>query len=411
MPKFEVFIPAAGPAGFNVTLKVGADNWMAALKAGMQKLGEQGASSANVMVDIQEDDSIHVTDASTGRVFRIRELSDAEAAAAPVKRPSGIFRPAPAAAAGPTPRAPVREDLAKTQPMIPAVVPQRPAEPKPPAAQPASLKPTEPRSQALVQDSAASPQVTTRDRPAPPPPRPAQQPALQQPAAQQPAPQRPPAARPADAGGRPQYRSSPRIDLNDVEELERPMKPVTGSIGRARSAPNAARDLKQAVDDMLSDVFLRVTELAKKKSVEEAMSFILDLAMEKVPCESGSVLKADGFSGDLSFVTARGPKAQEVMRSKMIVPAGVGIAGFCASEGVSVAVSDVQKDPRFYAAVGEKLGYETKSLACSPMMTHGRSFGCVQLINRKGGPQFLEHEVGVLSYLSHQASLYLNGIL
>jgi GAF domain-containing protein len=58
--------------------------------------------------------------------------------------------------------------------------------------------------------------------------------------------------------------------------------------------------------------------------------------------------------------------------------------------------------------VSEKVDYETKSLLCAPMMTHGRSFGCLQLINRKGGGMFLEHEVGILSYLAHQAALYMN---
>ena len=92
MAKFEVHIPAVEAGGFNLTLKVGADNWMSALKAGMQKLGEQGAVNQNVMVDIQEDNSIHVTEPASGRVFRIRELTEEEAAQAPVKRPSGIQR-------------------------------------------------------------------------------------------------------------------------------------------------------------------------------------------------------------------------------------------------------------------------------------------------------------------------------
>jgi GAF domain-containing protein len=94
-----------------------------------------------------------------------------------------------------------------------------------------------------------------------------------------------------------------------------------------------------------------------------------------------------------------------------VIPAGAGIAGFCSSEGVSVAVSDVEKDPRFYSGVAEKVDYETKSILCAPMMTHGRSFGCMQLINRRGGPQFQEHEVGVLAYLAHQAALFMNNRL
>ncbi|MER2563190.1 MAG: hypothetical protein ABTQ32_20850, partial [Myxococcaceae bacterium] len=114
MPKYEVHIPAADQGGFNITLKVNADNWMAALKAGMQKLGEQGSVSSNVMVDVQEDQSIHITDNMSGRVFRIRELSEEEARAAQVKRPSQIR---PAVAKRPEP---------KTDPGRPAVSPQAP---------------------------------------------------------------------------------------------------------------------------------------------------------------------------------------------------------------------------------------------------------------------------------------------
>ncbi len=138
------------------------------------------------------------------------------------------------------------------------------------------------------------------------------------------------------------------------------------------------------------------------------MEFILDLAMEKVPCESGSVLRADAATGDLTFITARGPRAKEVLSSKIVVPAGTGIAGFCAAEGVSLALSDVKKDLRYYGKVGEKVDYETRSILCAPMMTHGTSFGCVQLINRKSDGHFLEHEVGVVAYLAHQAALFLN---
>lgn len=381
MPKFEVHIPATDGSGFNVTLKVGADNWMAALKAGMQKLGEQGAVGQNVMVDIQEDNSIHVTEASSGRVFRIRELSDEEAARAQVKRPSQI-RPAVA----PAPRAEVKTepgipaiarpspgDLAKTQP-----IPRAPEPPKPPE----PVKPPEPKK--------AEPPAKKVDLERTLPGGPAL-------ANQTPAPH-----------SRRTAKSSARLELKDVEELVQPLRPTTGSIGRAKSSPNVAKTQRQETEEILADIFLRVVEINSRTTIEDAMNFILDLVLEKVPCESGSVLRADTATGDLTFVVARGPKAQEIMRGKIVVPAGTGIAGFCAAEGVSVAVNDVEKDPRFYADVGERIGYETRSLLCAPMMTHGHSFGCIQVINRKGGPQFLEHEVGVLAYLAHQAALYLN---
>lgn len=387
MPKFEVHIPASDANGFNVTLKVGADNWMSALKAGMQKLGEQGAVSQNVMVDIQEDNSIHVTEPASGRVFRIRELSDDEAAKAQVKRPSQI-RPAVARAGE------------KTDPAIPAVKPalgSTGSDKTQPLPRPSDPRPSSPDAKTDPPGAAKKAPAVDLNQTLPGGPDLANVPNV-------------PPARSAVAPAplRRSAKSSARIELKDVEELVQPIKPSTGSIGRAKSSPNIQKTQRQETEEILSDVFLRVVEISTKKTVEEAMDFILDLVLEKVPCESGSVMRADTATGDLTFLAARGPKAKEILSGKIVVPAGTGLAGFCASEGVSVAINDVEKDPRFNADVSERIGYATHSLLCAPMMTHGHSFGCVQVLNRKGGPHFLEHEVGVISYLAHQAALFLN---
>lgn len=379
MPKFEVHIPASEPGGFNMTLKVGADNWMSALKAGMQKLGEQGTVSQNVMVDIQDDNSVHVTEAHSGRVFRIRELSDDEAARAQVKRPSQI-RPPPQA----------RPPEPKTEPPAPAIAKTFVGVP---GDDPAAAKTLAPTPVAAFDPNKTMPG------------------GLVAPVVVEPVKAAPPAAPPPAAPPRRPAKSHHRVEVADVEELVQPIKPVIGSIGRVRSSPNFIGEQRLSTEDVLADIFLRVVALDKITTIEEAMDFVLELAMEKVPCESGSVFRADGATGDLTFITARGPRAKQVIASNIVIPSGTGIAGFCSAEGVSVAVNDVQKDPRFYSGVGEKVDYETKSLLCAPMMTHGRSFGCMQLINRKNSPQFQEHEVGVLAYLAHQGALYLNNKL
>lgn len=354
MPKFEVHIPAVEPAATNATFKVEADNWMAALKAGLQKLGEQGNVVQNVMVDIQDDNSVHVTEGRSGRVFRIRELSEEEAARATVKRPSQVRMPAvriPDDAAK-TLTGPVAGSTPDTEKTLTGQVPS-PSEAKTQPPGPMQTFPTPlPRHRAT--------------------------------------------------------KSSPRVEVRSIEELEAPTQPVTGNIGRPRHSPEKQREVKQQIEDTLADLFERVQQINTFKTEDEALYFILDMALEKVPADAGSILKADAGTGDLTFVAARGPKASELLASKITVPAGHGIAGFCSSEGVSVAISDAQKDPRYYAGVGEKVDYETKSLACAPMMSHGRSFGCLQLLNRKAGPTYLEHEIGILSYLSHQVALYLN---
>src|SRR6266542_1163692 len=125
MPKFEVFIPAAPPEQpFNLTLRVDADTWLAALKVGLQKIcGAQVAP--NILCDVKDDESIDVTDPVSGRVFRIAQVEAAAPArpgppAAP--QPAAAKRAAPPArsAAPPAPAkrppAPMTEEVAKPAP-------------------------------------------------------------------------------------------------------------------------------------------------------------------------------------------------------------------------------------------------------------------------------------------------------
>lgn len=340
MSKFEVHIPEGPATGSTaVTLRVDADNWMAALKAGTAKLGEQGAMVQNVLVDIQENGEVHVTESRSGRVFRIRELTEDD----------------------------VKKGVVKKRPVLDQTL--------------LSADGSQAAKTLIEPPKEGDPSTAITDLPGPATVR--LEPVL---------------------GNLPKRKGAERIEPRTVEELVEPTRADAGPIGRQR--PVNARRI--TVEDMLVDIFVRVEDVKTKKTIEEAAEFALDLALEKIPCDAASVLHADGLTGDLTFIAARGPKSKQLLKGDIVIPAGQGIAGFCVVEGVSVGVSDVEKDPRFYSGVADKVDYETKSLACSPMMAQGRAFGCVQLINRKAGPQFAEHEVGLVSYLAHQLALFMN---
>jgi hypothetical protein len=338
MARFEVHIPAAENRTLNLTLRVEADHWMAALKTGLQKLGEQGASAQNVMVDISEDGSVHVTEGHSGRVFQIREIAETTA---PAQAPPGA-QTGPAA-----PKA--QPSSSDRRPSASVLKPER------------GGLPSEDRAPTLLNFP------TGASRRAIPTPRP--------------------------------------LKALSVMQLEHPTRPLPGRIGRAASAN---REPREQIEDRLANLFDEVQQIYSQPNEESALYFLLDLALKSIPAEAGSVLLAHAVSGDLSFAAARGPKAQELLQSRPIVPAGVGIAGFCSSEGVSLALSEVQNDLRWYSEISERLKYQTKSVLCAPMMTHGRAWGCMQLINRKESDVFTEHEAGMLSYLAHQGALYLN---
>ncbi len=266
MPNFEILIPKSAKVANDTRLRLEASSWTEALKLGREKVGETEDISANVLCDIKEDNSIHVTDAGTGRVFRIVQLSD------------------------------MPED-----------------------------------------------EITT----APPP-----------------------------------------VPVAD------------GAIGRPEVTTS------EATADFLEEVFEMTQAVDSKTNQEEALYYMLDLAMDRIQTDSGSILLADINKYDLYFGATRGPKADGVksFRIKM----GQGIAGFCAEENVGLAVSDVNKDPRFYAAVSEKIGYPTRSILCVPMQLEGLVVGALELINRKESDTFSERELNIATFIAHHLAEYLN---
>jgi len=312
MPKFEVFIPAAPPEQpFNLTLRVDADTWLAALKVGLQKIcGAQVAP--NILCDVKDDESIDVTDPVSGRVFRIAQVE----AAAPARPGPPAVPQKPAPAAAPTPAAP----------------------------QPAAAKRAAPPARSAA------------------PPAPAK---------------RPPAPM--------------------TEEVAKPAPPPRRAIGRS------PHELHR--EELLAELFLRAPHVREKRTPADGLGYLLDLAMEKVQCESGSVfLAAD--EGQLSFAVARGPKAADVMKLGAKLPMGTGVVGFCVQEAVAVAVSDAEKDHRFHRSISEAVRYPTRSILCAPVAQAGRVFGAIELINKRQGA-FDEGDLAVLSYLAHQAASFL----
>ena len=278
---------------------------------------------------------------------RVFRIVELPEAAAPAVAPAP---PAPAPPAAPAPTA---------TPPLPAspvtVAPPPPAPPAPPAAAPRMAPPPEPIPQARKAGPAAAPR----------------------------------AARPSG-------------HADHVVETKGPSLTPSHPIGRITPSNKA--------EDVLADLFLEMSELAQLRDRKAGLEFALDVAMRVIGCEAGSVFTADLGRKDLSFEVVRGPSAEKLEKLRMRVPIGIGVVGFCAQENVSLAVSDAEKDPRFYRAVSEATGYQTRSLLCAPMARHGQVVGCLEVLNKKGGKLFDQKDLAVLSYLAAQAAAFLGRV-
>lgn len=332
MTWFEVYIPAKDDDALNVTLTVEAPNWIGALRTGLSNMGEDQDAVSNIMCDIKEDNSIHVTNPNSNRVFRLIEVeapSDPELAEMPV--PMEESKP-----------------KAKTPPPMPdstGVTSVAPPGPPP--------------------DDDDEP-VRSRERTkAPAPPR------------TEPQFQEAPAAR-----GRTETKpdsTDPQIGRQDLEEID---------------INDAIADVFDATQDLLMESEVNQKQVAEK---------LLDLALEKIPCESGSFYIADINAAELSFAAVRGPKAKDIEKKKLKVPVGHGIVGFSALEGVCLAINDMQHDARYFAAIADAVGYKPSNTLCASAEKEGRCFGAIQLINAKKGG-FTPNEMELLRYIGLSAA-------
>jgi GAF domain-containing protein len=166
------------------------------------------------------------------------------------------------------------------------------------------------------------------------------------------------------------------------------------------------RDVQmQDTGEILAEVFEEMQDLYITQDQEEAAKFVLKLAMKKIPAEAGSVFLADINTRELYFAAVAGPAADKLKGQRLMITTG--IVGFAARRGAAIAISDVRKDPRFCDEFDSSSGFVTKSVVCAPVQYEGRSFGAMEILNRKGGDSFSQGEVNIISYIATQLAEYI----
>jgi len=94
------------------------------------------------------------------------------------------------------------------------------------------------------------------------------------------------------------------------------------------------------------------------------------------------------------------------------VPAGHGIAGHCVSNNETVNIQDTKKDPRWSASMDDKLGYQTKSMLTSPVVTvGGRVIAALQLMNKNDGGAFGDRDLDILALFSQSTGTVLHKLI
>jgi GAF domain-containing protein len=158
------------------------------------------------------------------------------------------------------------------------------------------------------------------------------------------------------------------------------------------------------------DVLAELTQLAadlgpvlRPRDDEEFLQAIVETARLVFDAAACSIALFDEHEEELEFRVAAGSGAAATIG--MRIPADRGIAGWALMSGQSIAVDDVRQDPRFAADVAATTGYVPNAIMAMPLESERRSFGVIEVLDRRrsGGEGIDDMEL--LALFARQATL------
>ena len=130
--------------------------------------------------------------------------------------------------------------------------------------------------------------------------------------------------------------------------------------------------------------------------LEEVLQRITERTLRSLEVEAASLALLDGEGDELSFRVASGRGASQVIGVRL--QRGQGIAGWVLEHEEPLFVSDVRSDERFFPEIDERLGFETRALACVPIRVQDRTIGVLEAINPRRealAPEHVELLMGI----------------
>jgi Nif-specific regulatory protein len=139
------------------------------------------------------------------------------------------------------------------------------------------------------------------------------------------------------------------------------------------------------------------------QNAHSLLSRILESATRLTMGEASSLLLVNSENNKLYFEISIGSKEEELKNYSLNM--GEGIAGWVAKKSTSLIVNDVDTDPRYYAEIGDKIGFNTKSILAVPMMIKDECVGVIEIINRIDGGYFSNEDLQWLEMFASQSAL------
>lgn len=147
-------------------------------------------------------------------------------------------------------------------------------------------------------------------------------------------------------------------------------------------------------------------ELSAIGDLDELLEKIMQVTREICAADASSILLVDNETQELYFKVVQGEKSRKVKSIRFSIHEG--IAGWVAVNRQSLVVNDVLADPRYLMRVDVESSYQTRNIACVPVIWENELLGVIEALNKKEDKDFTEEDLKFLSILASQAAVAIN---
>lgn len=136
--------------------------------------------------------------------------------------------------------------------------------------------------------------------------------------------------------------------------------------------------------------------------------FVLEQACKTLQSEGGTFFQASDDQDTLTVTAAYGVDFDRLKSVPFKV--GTGICGWVAQYHQPALVNDVRADNRFNRQVDLITGFQTKSILCVPVFSMKRTYGVLEVVNRRTGP-YSPQDQEFMTLLGRQAAVAYQNLL
>ncbi|MBN8554114.1 MAG: GAF domain-containing protein [Deltaproteobacteria bacterium] len=176
--------------------------------------------------------------------------------------------------------------------------------------------------------------------------------------------------------------------------------------------------LKMQIEtEKLKDILNVSLELSGERDWSQLCDHILSTMRKSVHSEGASLYLADHAKHELKFSHIQNEKFDIKAKTFRLPIDENSMAGACAKRKEIILIADVNNIPaketfKFNSDFDKKTGYETKSIACIPLLkTTGELVGVIQLINSKRASTFTSEDLEIASALAAPVAISLETAL